>query len=239
ELARLEHEIEMPLVDRHDAVPGTVQAAPRPHSARHVVCITRVEEALEGPCPVEDRDGRPHLVEQQTEANEKLALPSVALGARPCFRDEVVGLKAHVVDHLDRGREGEEYRDGPVFEAASIREAATQVAEPCAVDAEEDDARSCRGSSGHVRGRAPARNDTRSASTEGKACVFFSSCERLHYRLASDPGDDHREQPELDARMKLLLLTFYYPPDLSAGSFRAAALVEALMRTGGPNVEVD
>lgn len=39
--------------------------------------------------------------------------------------------------------------------------------------------------------------------------------------------------------MKLLLLTFYYPPDLSAGSFRAAALVEALMRTGGPNVEVD
>lgn len=37
--------------------------------------------------------------------------------------------------------------------------------------------------------------------------------------------------------MKLLLLTFYYPPDLSAGSFRAVALVEALIRTG-VNVEI-
>ena len=32
--------------------------------------------------------------------------------------------------------------------------------------------------------------------------------------------------------MKLLLLTFYYPPDLSAGSFRAAALTDALLRAG-------
>ncbi|MFO7286899.1 MAG: glycosyltransferase family 4 protein [Gammaproteobacteria bacterium] len=39
--------------------------------------------------------------------------------------------------------------------------------------------------------------------------------------------------------MKLLLLTFYYPPDLSAGSFRAAALAEALLRAGGRDVEVD
>ena len=28
--------------------------------------------------------------------------------------------------------------------------------------------------------------------------------------------------------MNITFLTFYYPPDLSAGSFRAAALVEAL-----------
>lgn len=30
--------------------------------------------------------------------------------------------------------------------------------------------------------------------------------------------------------MKILVLTFYYPPDLSAGSFRASALVDAIMR---------
>ncbi|MBK5959735.1 glycosyltransferase WbuB [Rhodoplanes elegans] len=39
--------------------------------------------------------------------------------------------------------------------------------------------------------------------------------------------------------MKLLLLTFYYPPDLSAGSFRAAALVEALQQRAGPGLEID
>jgi len=33
--------------------------------------------------------------------------------------------------------------------------------------------------------------------------------------------------------VKLLLLTFYYPPDLSAGSFRAKALVEALHQAAG------
>lgn len=38
--------------------------------------------------------------------------------------------------------------------------------------------------------------------------------------------------------MRLLLLSFYYPPDLSAGSFRAAALVEALLETD-PAVEID
>lgn len=32
--------------------------------------------------------------------------------------------------------------------------------------------------------------------------------------------------------MKVLLLTFYYPPDLSAGSFRAKALVQAMLDTG-------
>ena len=30
--------------------------------------------------------------------------------------------------------------------------------------------------------------------------------------------------------MKIVLFTFYYPPDLSAGSFRAVALVEALSK---------
>lgn len=38
--------------------------------------------------------------------------------------------------------------------------------------------------------------------------------------------------------MKLLLLTFYYPPDLSAGSFRAAALVKAI-QAQGLAVEID
>lgn len=37
--------------------------------------------------------------------------------------------------------------------------------------------------------------------------------------------------------MRLLLLSFYYPPDLAAGSFRAAALVDALRAL--PDVEID
>jgi glycosyltransferase involved in cell wall biosynthesis len=37
---------------------------------------------------------------------------------------------------------------------------------------------------------------------------------------------DHRSS------MRVLFITFYYPPDLSAGSFRAAALVEALVARG-------
>ena len=39
--------------------------------------------------------------------------------------------------------------------------------------------------------------------------------------------------------MKILLLTFYHPPDLSAGSFRAAALVRALLEAGDPQLEID
>ena len=39
--------------------------------------------------------------------------------------------------------------------------------------------------------------------------------------------------------MRILLLTFYYPPDLSAGSFRAAALVEALREEGPPDLHID
>jgi glycosyltransferase involved in cell wall biosynthesis len=39
--------------------------------------------------------------------------------------------------------------------------------------------------------------------------------------------------------VKVLLLTFYYPPDLSAGSFRAAALADALLRVGSPDLKVD
>jgi glycosyltransferase involved in cell wall biosynthesis len=34
-------------------------------------------------------------------------------------------------------------------------------------------------------------------------------------------------------------LTFYYPPDLSAGSFRASALVDALLRTGNSDLRID
>jgi hypothetical protein len=39
--------------------------------------------------------------------------------------------------------------------------------------------------------------------------------------------------------MKILILTFYYPPDLSAGSFRAAALVRALVEAGGGALQID
>ena len=39
--------------------------------------------------------------------------------------------------------------------------------------------------------------------------------------------------------MRVLLLTFYYEPDLSAGSFRAAALVKALRQLETPGLTVD
>ena len=39
--------------------------------------------------------------------------------------------------------------------------------------------------------------------------------------------------------MRILLLTFYFPPDLSAGSFRAAALVEALREQGSADLHID
>lgn len=39
--------------------------------------------------------------------------------------------------------------------------------------------------------------------------------------------------------MKILVLSFYYPPDLSAGSFRVAALVEALQEVGGDDLQIE
>lgn len=39
--------------------------------------------------------------------------------------------------------------------------------------------------------------------------------------------------------MKLLILSFYFPPDLSAGSFRTAALVEALQKIGGDDLSLE
>jgi glycosyltransferase involved in cell wall biosynthesis len=39
--------------------------------------------------------------------------------------------------------------------------------------------------------------------------------------------------------MRILLLSFYFEPDLSAGSFRMAGLVEALQRQIGPEVRID
>lgn len=39
--------------------------------------------------------------------------------------------------------------------------------------------------------------------------------------------------------LRILLLSFYYPPDLSAGAFRASALVDALLRVGHGHVRVD
>lgn len=40
-------------------------------------------------------------------------------------------------------------------------------------------------------------------------------------------------------RKRILLLTFFYPPDLSAGSFRAKALVDALCERAGEGVDID
>lgn len=41
------------------------------------------------------------------------------------------------------------------------------------------------------------------------------------------------------ARKRILFLTFYYPPDLCAGSFRAEALVQALKDVGDLGVEIE
>jgi len=38
--------------------------------------------------------------------------------------------------------------------------------------------------------------------------------------------------------MKIVFFTFYYPPDLSAGSFRAVALARALAKKLGTNDEL-
>lgn len=39
--------------------------------------------------------------------------------------------------------------------------------------------------------------------------------------------------------MRILVLSFYYAPDLSAGSFRTTALVRALLQAAGPDLQVD
>lgn len=39
--------------------------------------------------------------------------------------------------------------------------------------------------------------------------------------------------------MRILVLSFYYPPDLSAGSFRTTALVRALLQSPAPDLHVD
>ena len=39
--------------------------------------------------------------------------------------------------------------------------------------------------------------------------------------------------------MRIGVLTFYYPPDLSAGSFRAAALLAALREQAPPGTHID
>lgn len=39
--------------------------------------------------------------------------------------------------------------------------------------------------------------------------------------------------------MRILLLSFYYPPDLCAGSFRAGPLVDALLQVGAGDIHVD
>lgn len=39
--------------------------------------------------------------------------------------------------------------------------------------------------------------------------------------------------------MRILFLSFYYPPDLSAGSFRASSLIEAFSKIKTPDLEID
>ena len=39
--------------------------------------------------------------------------------------------------------------------------------------------------------------------------------------------------------MKILLLSFYYPPDFCAGSFRAGSLVDALLHVGDKDLKIE
>ena len=39
--------------------------------------------------------------------------------------------------------------------------------------------------------------------------------------------------------MKILFLSFYYPPDLSAGSFRSASLINALLSNKQREIEIE
>ncbi len=39
--------------------------------------------------------------------------------------------------------------------------------------------------------------------------------------------------------LRILFLSFYYPPDLCAGSFRGSALIRALVEAGGPDLTID
>ncbi len=41
------------------------------------------------------------------------------------------------------------------------------------------------------------------------------------------------------SKKRILIVSLYYPPDLAAGSFRTAALVDALLETGADSVELD
>ena len=63
----------------------------------------------------------------------------------------------------------------------------------------------------------------------------------MHFatRYAGSSGDAYDADRVAARCMKILLLTFYYPPDLCAGSFRAGALVRALLEAGGPDLEID
>ena len=39
--------------------------------------------------------------------------------------------------------------------------------------------------------------------------------------------------------MRVLILSFYYPPDIGPGALRAKSLVDALMETGDKGLEID
>src|SRR5690606_38612163 len=83
-------------------------------------------------------------LEHQPDAQRELPVPVAIRGTRPCGRDEIVRLEAHVVNLLDRGGEREEDRPCLLAQAMRIREARGQVPEPRAVDVEEQDRRTLR-----------------------------------------------------------------------------------------------
>ena len=39
--------------------------------------------------------------------------------------------------------------------------------------------------------------------------------------------------------MRILLLSYYYPPDIGPGSLRAKSIVDALLEEGSPNLKID
>ena len=39
--------------------------------------------------------------------------------------------------------------------------------------------------------------------------------------------------------MRILVLSFYYPPDIGPGALRAKSIVDALVKEGPPNLKID
>src|SRR5210317_852283 len=96
-----------------------------------------MHESGEWPGTIKHCSGGSYLLEHQTKANRKFAVPRVDMRARPEFRDKVVSFKTHVANDFHGRSKRKEYRYCAAPHTACVGQAAAQVACPVAVDAEE------------------------------------------------------------------------------------------------------